>query len=50
MFEICLSCAAAEALVGITLTDLLAVTLGHMLLVAYEHSIGEVSRQLFSNH
>ncbi|MBF2083005.1 hypothetical protein [Thermoleptolyngbya sp. C42_A2020_037] len=48
MFEVCLSCAAAEALMGICLTEVLAIALGHVLMAAYEQAVEEGVRQFFS--
>jgi hypothetical protein len=48
MFEVCLSCVAAEALMGICLNEVLAITLGHVLLAAYEQAVEDCAQSFFS--
>lgn len=48
MFEVCLSCAAAEVVLGISLTEVLAIALGHVVIAVYEHAVEDFARELFS--
>lgn len=48
MFEVCLSCAAVEVLMGICLAEVLAIALEHVLMAAYEQSVEDCARKFLS--
>jgi hypothetical protein len=44
MFEICLSCAAAEVLAGISLTELLAAVVAQLVVIVCEKAVEDCAK------